>query len=248
MSSEHPRLEDQKAEILYLAYNRLEFTKKSFSTMVKNTPWEKITRLVVYDDGSTDGTREYLIDAIRSILAPTIVEFRETKHIGPVGIMNDYIIHCGNAKNDTLFVKIDNDVMLPPNWFQKCIRIMFLNPEIDLLGIEAMYTQKDVPPELMGLTSAQHIGGIGFMRTRAFTDCLPRPLGRFGFTNWQLRHTHLKKYWLNPAIYVNLLNRVPIEPWKSLSLDYERKGWQRKEMGGFLPLEEHAQWDWWANA
>jgi cellulose synthase/poly-beta-1,6-N-acetylglucosamine synthase-like glycosyltransferase len=224
-------------DLLYLAFNRLEFTRKSFETMLANTHWSAFDRLVIYDDGSTDGTREYLEDQAKKI---TAVETKlvVTQRQGPVGIMVDYLSH---ADQDGLFAKIDNDVMVPPGWFPESYALMKRDPMIDLLGIEAMYAIGSGPREFM---PAEYIGGIGLMRRRAFAKCLPTPRGRFGFTAWQQDHPRVVKGWIKPALPICLLNLVPFEPWRSLSLEYIAKGWQR-DWPGFMPAEFNAYWDWW---
>jgi hypothetical protein len=47
-------------ELVYLAWNRKVFTEASFALLRANTDWDLVDRLVVYDDCSTDGTREWL--------------------------------------------------------------------------------------------------------------------------------------------------------------------------------------------
>ena len=223
-------------DLLYLAYNRLEFTRKSFETMLANTDWDRIDRLTVYDDGSTDGTREYLQEQIGK--APLQSVFMQSDHVGPVGIMVDYI---RRNEDDGIFIKIDNDVMLPPDWLPECLHVMKLNPSLDLLGIEAIRPLGTGPRQYH---EAKYIGGIGLMRHRAFTCCVPTPHGRFGFTAWQDTHEKVIKGWLDPALPVALLNLVPFEPWRTLSLQYIENGWQR-DWPPFLPETEKKLWDWW---
>ena len=54
-------------DIVYLAWNRLEFTRKTFETLVANTDWSKVARIIVYDDGSVDGTGDYLLHALEQM-------------------------------------------------------------------------------------------------------------------------------------------------------------------------------------
>jgi hypothetical protein len=53
-----------RVDLLYLAFNRLAFTRLTFETLLANTDWNLVDRLLVYDDGSEDGTRAYLDAAI----------------------------------------------------------------------------------------------------------------------------------------------------------------------------------------
>lgn len=220
-------------DILYLAHNRLEFTRASLSALITNTDWSMVSRLLIYDDGSTDGTVEYL-DSVKYPLEP---DFMLGKFGGPVAIMNDYLSGRQPAE---IFAKIDNDTMVPPCWLSECMNVMNAHPELGLLGIEVF------DPVVAGQTArsyrqAQHIGGIGLMRRKCFKT-LPRPNGRFGFTEWQRRSSAIKG-WLNPALPVFLLDRLPHDQFRKLSAEYIRLGWQRPWPA--YGDDRTELWEWW---
>ncbi len=229
-------------DILFLAHNRLAFTKACMENLVANTEWSEVARLVIYDDNSTDGTRELLQHA----KYPVSVDFRFGEFGSPVSIMNHYL----KSNPTTIFAKIDSDTMVPKEWLDSCLRIMHLHPRLDLLGIEAF---RPVAPGLRDDRSfdpAVFIGGIGLMRTIAFRNSLPYPDGRQGFTSWQEREREVEKAWLNPALPVFLLDWIPREPWRSLTLEYVRNGWNRDWASIFpdqcpYPEERKELWSWW---
>lgn len=226
-------------DIIYLAWNRLEFTKASMAAMIANTDWTRVRRLVVYDDGSTDGTREYL----RSVAYPGRAEFVFARIGGPVAITNHYL---SNSPSE-IFAKVDNDTMLPPRWLNECLKVMDECPGLDLLGIEAF---NPVEPEARhrSFRAAAHIGGIGLMRRRAFRT-LPHhhgPGGRFGFTQWQRDNAGVVKGWIDPSLPVFLLDKMATEPWADLSRQYIAQGWQRKWPQ--YADDCAALWNWWASA
>jgi glycosyltransferase involved in cell wall biosynthesis len=214
-----------RLEIVYLAWNRLEFTRASFKLLVENTDWELVDRLIVYDDTSTDGTAEYLAEAGKYIPVPAF-EFRQVNFNSPPMTMNDYLA----LSEADLFAKIDNDIAVPPRWLPSMLQVMTENPTLELLGAEA--ARNGVPPETLprryGWEPARWIGGVGLMRTRAFHT---RPAisgrGRFGFTEWQRRHQP-KTGWINPDLRVVQLDRLPFQPWIKLSDYYIARGWQRE--------------------
>jgi glycosyltransferase involved in cell wall biosynthesis len=220
-------------DIIFPTHNRLEFTKESLAALIANTDWKHVRRMVIYDDASVDGTREWLATAEIPKVKVIHGEFG-----GPVAVMNHYLI-SGEAAD--VFAKIDNDTVVPPGWLTECLTVMRENPEVDLLGIEAFR------PVVAGQAKrnpddAKFIGGIGLMRARAFIT-LPRPGGRFGFTAWQERAPWVKKAWLNPALPVFLLDRLPMDPWRKLSKGYIAQGWQRE-----WPVYPHSAaplWKWW---
>ena len=123
-------------DLLFLGYNRLEFTVASLRNLLANTPRHLVGRIFLYDDGSTDGTLEFLssFESENTILVQT--SFRS-----PVAIMNDFLVHRDPGP---LFAKIDNDTMVCPGWLEQCLNIMDRYPEVDLLGIEALYPYADL--------------------------------------------------------------------------------------------------------
>src|SRR5215213_4395702 len=103
-------MDDGSVDLLYLAWNRLAFTRETFSTLIDNTDWRYVRELFVYDDGSSDGTREWLAEHVRDVPAPC--RFIRSSFGSPVTAMLDWI---GRARAPIL-AKTDNDAMLPPGW------------------------------------------------------------------------------------------------------------------------------------
>jgi glycosyltransferase involved in cell wall biosynthesis len=225
-------------DLLYLTHNRLEFTWETIRALRQNTDWSQVRRVHLYDDGSTDGTKEFL----ESVRLPADTRFCTGRTWGgPVAVMNDAIRLIGK---NAILAKIDSDTMVPPDWLNESLVVMDRNPELHLLGIEAM---QQFPVERncegRGIVPARYIGGIGLMRTSAF-QTLPEPDGRFGFTAWQDNRPEVKKAWLNPVLPVCLLDRMPIEPWRSISDGYNRKKWQRPWKP--YEMDQSALWEWFA--
>jgi hypothetical protein len=144
--------------------------------------------------------------------------------------MNDYV-----ALADTEhFVKIDNDIAMPSGWLDCVCRAAYKYPQFDLVGMEAGWTgayQGPLSPNRYSVTPTRHIGGVGLMRTTAFHHRKPVPLslgknGRAGFTIWQHRQ-NVKPGWLTPDIPNVQLDRIPTEPWRTLSERYVEMGWAR---------------------
>lgn len=235
-------------DLVYLAKGRPEFTDASLASLLQNTDWSK-ARLLVFTDG----------DLPNLFLRQSVREFWGTcdmnRYGGPVAIMNEYV----RNSHSELWAKIDNDVIVPPGWLDQCLDVMERNPKLDLLGIEPPQSRTRAPwgaqmaaPELSikttkpGYAPCDAIGGIGLMRTEAFTRREPmKPHSTYGgFTDWQWKHPEVKTGWIVPPLKVFLLDRLPIEPWISLSRKYIAKGDQRP-WTNYNP-QDHALWDWWA--
>lgn len=217
-------------DILFPVYNRPEFAAAALGALVSNTN-RAAARLLVHEDPSG---------------------------AGPVAIMNDYLSRPGSD----IFAKIDSDTIVPPGWLEAGLAVMESHPELGLLGIEPPMSRTPAPwmrgripaPEdavrgARGYARCESIGGIGFMRRSVFaTADRMRPHGFHGvggFTDWQVRHPEVIKGWIVPPLKVFLLDRLPIEPWASLSKEYIRKGWQRP-WTNYSP-NDSGLWDWWVN-
>lgn len=231
-----------KVDILYCAWNRLEFTKASFELLKRNTEWRHVSKVVVYDDGSEDGTLEFLQEAGAELPVPAY-EVRRGGWHSTGATMNDFIALTEAEQ----FVKIDNDIALPPNWLGIMRDVAMRNPETELIGMEAGWTGKQEGKQARRnytVTPARHIGGVGLMRTEAFTRRRAIPLslgknGRAGFTIWQYR-SGPSAGWVTPDLAVVQFDRLPIEPWMTLSTRYVEEGWARA-----WPPYEHDMHNWW---
>ncbi len=225
-------------DIIYLTHNRREFTELTFELLVQNTDWSRVDRLIAYDDRSTDGAREEVLKRFAQIPVPT--EMRDHELGSPVAVMNHYIEHA----ESTHFVKIDNDLALPPGWLNAFLYVQEKYPSAMLIGSESPFMGPP-PVDFDGdytLTHWRHIGGNGLMRTQFFRETGPMDVdGYHGFTGHQWRWNP-ERGWVTPDILLCLLDRCPIEPWLSLSRRYVSQGWQRR-----WPMTSptyNMYWDW----
>jgi glycosyltransferase involved in cell wall biosynthesis len=214
---------ERSVDLFYLAANRLEFTRETFTTLLHSTDWQYVRELVVNDNCSIDGTREWLEAAIRD--APVPVRFVKAAYTSPVEAMVAFI----ESARAPILAKTDNDAMLPPAWLRQSLEVLDRHPELQLLGIEAMYPHSDDRSAPRSYTPAQFISGLGLYRRAAFAATRPKPIGRwFGLEEWQESQAGLTRGWITPALCVFLLDRMPLEPWRSYSEAYVARGWQRR--------------------
>ncbi len=233
-------------DVLYLCKNRKGFTKFSLEKLFKNTDWGLVNALVIYDDGSTDGTRPWLRERTNRRLVPVQVEVRESAFGSPVAVMDDFLANT----TATRFAKVDNDIVVPPGWLNRLTEVMDGSPELELLGAEAgRMGIPNVPYEQLHdlprwWTPARHIGGVGLMRTESFLR--RRRLeanGRFGFTEWQHEFQPVAG-WVTPDLLISSLDQVPMLPWSRLAREYVDLGWARE----WPKYHERYPyyWGWWA--
>lgn len=228
-------------DILFLMWNRAEFTEVAFDCLARNTNWRMVRKLVIYDDGSDSHQLERMVRCVpgqADIRVP--IDFRHTKRVGPPGVMLNYLSHDPSE----VFVKIDNDIAVPEFWLEDLSSAW--DDWTELLGMEIGMphglSSSAYSASGRSVVPSRHIGGVGMMRTEAFRSRSPmRPDGRNGFTEWQ--HTHRpNRGWIFPEINAPCLDRLPIEPFVSLSKEYERRGWQRPWWK--YPLEAGRYWEW----
>lgn len=233
-------------DVLYVSWNRLEFTRASFAALLDNTNWELVNRLVVHDDDSSDGSRAWLADEIGR--APVETLFSTRRFGGPVATMNWYL---DLPDRPPLFAKVDNDFVMPPDWLADLWHVLDASPELDIIGTEP-FVGLDTEPEVVtgsldgapvGYTPATHIGGKGLIRARCFEGREMWADGYQGFTQWQTRNEDVTKGWITPDIRCFGLDQLPVEKWRAITTRYVNRGVQRR-WPEYAPASR-AYWDWW---
>ena len=240
-------------DVLYPTWNRREFTRFSLQMLLDNTDWGYVRRLVIHDDGSDD--QEGTVKAVEKLLEernPSVeVVFYKRKWSerfgSPPAVMNWYVDKHGDSDR---FAKIDSDIVVPPGWLEALLGVVERMPELELLGMEAGRMGPpghngnpwnwDRPTDGYSWEKAQHIGGVGLMKTESFRvrPQMPAFAGRFGFTEWQHEYKPVRG-WITPDLLMAELTRIPFEPWVSLSASYVERDWERE-----WP-KYHEQWDYW---
>lgn len=249
-----------KVDVLYLAWNRLVFTRFSFRMLLRNTDWSLVEKLVIHDDGSEDGTYEWLRKQLGRIPVP--VELNQEELRSPPAVMNRMVARSNGCE---WFAKIDNDIVVPPRWLNDLVGVVERDRgdlhlvggiKIPRVGIEAlgMEAGRMGPPGhngaewdgVYGFEPGSHIGGVGLVnaRTLRVRPRLAEDRGRFGWTEFQHDYD-IVRGWIRPDLLVCSLDQVPFEPWFSLTEEYrEREGWQRP-WGRYHEFWGRYYWDWW---
>lgn len=238
-------------DVLYLTWNRREFTRFSLEMLFENTDWSLVRNLIVHDDGSDaqEGTADLVAGMLERFSqrddAPPVAFCQrkwEERFGSPPAVMNWYVENWGDSER---FAKIDSDIVVPPGWLGNLLAVVAQEPRIELLGMEA---GRHGPPGHNGaewdgqyrFEKGSHIGGVGLMKTESF-KIRPRLLGnhgRFGFTEWQHEYQPVRG-WISPDLLVSELSRIPFEPWTTYTAEYLEKTWERE-----WP-KYHERWDYW---
>lgn len=249
---------DQLTDILFMAQSRPEFTAAAIDALERNTEWDRVASVRLYwDDRVCSRTAAIMAKWTIRIPPGMTVYFEPYFRGGPVDGMLDTLKQPGAP----IFAKVDNDVIVPPGWLGSALEVMQNHPELDLLGLEPPLSRTPAPwspprrwvkvPEyevknaLEDYALCDSIGGVGLMRRRAFAGRPAMvPHSTYGgFTNWQLENPDVTKGWIVPPLSLFLLDRLPLEPWATLSKQYIAAGVQRP-WTNYGP-EAAALWRWW---
>ena len=116
--------------IIIVTYNRLELLKRSVGTVMENTAGD--FELIIWNNGSTDGTRRYL----DSLCGGPVRVVHHGQNIG----LNALNPAFAEAQADT-FVSMDDDVRaVPPGWLERMLEAFRVVGDLGFLcaGIEGI--------------------------------------------------------------------------------------------------------------
>lgn len=111
-----------KASIIIPTFNALHFTKQCLSSLRLTTRFPH--EIIVVDNGSTDGTREF-IDSQKDVRLITSDE-----NLGYAGACN-----LGIAASYSKYIVIsNNDIIFTPNWLSHLVETSEVNESVGLVG------------------------------------------------------------------------------------------------------------------
>jgi len=135
-------LENLNIDLIFITYNRLEYTKLSLASVLAD-PTEEFS-LTIWDNASTDGTVEYLKHEVKDHRIVGIILSKE--NLGQISAVNEI---WGKSKAD-LLGKLDNDCIITPGWTRTLAQA---HTDIPKLGAVACW---HFPPEDFDYERAKH--------------------------------------------------------------------------------------------
>jgi len=121
------------ANIMCVTYNRLPLTKQTFDSLCETTDYP--FNLIVIDNASSDGTKEYL-ESLKlecKYLKQTVIRYNSENKGIAVG-RNQGLVEANKLDGEWL-VTLDNDVILPNGWLSECIDVLENNPTYAACGV-----------------------------------------------------------------------------------------------------------------
>jgi hypothetical protein len=250
-----------------LAKGRPEFTAASLEALAKNTNWGRVDAFVVFTDGGEWSTSIIGPVPARVIASPlggpvAVMNDYLNYRSAPLWakIDNDVIVPPGwlDACLDVMDAHPELDLLgieppesrTPAPWMRSRVPAPENNPALK------KHAFSGINPACPGMCYAacDSIGGIGMFRTRAWQGRAPmRPHSTYGgFTDWQENYTarvggtraRLHIGWIVPPLKLFLLDRMPMEPWASLSKRYISEN-QQREWTNYSAAEAESLAGWW---
>lgn len=125
-------MEEANTVLMMITYNRLELTKKTIDFLLTST--NHPFYLVIVDNGSTDGTVEYLnkLQVSGPMKNIDLILLNQNKGIA---VGRNIALKKADEYNPLWYCTIDNDVQLPNGWLEKCIDILEKNKAYGAIGV-----------------------------------------------------------------------------------------------------------------
>ncbi len=117
-----------KTSIIVLTYNQLALTKQCLESIWKHTNNDCI-EVIVIDNGSHDGTRDYLkqITSIKAIFNKTNEGFAKACNQGLEAASGDNILF------------LNNDTVVTNQWLEPMIKLLYQDDKIGMVGPVSNY-------------------------------------------------------------------------------------------------------------
>jgi len=115
-----------KVSVCIPTYNRVELLKIAIQSIFDQTyqDWE----LIVCDDGSSDGTSDYMDQITNS-------KIHYIRHVHNIGKSNN--MRSGfDVANGEYFIKLDDDDRFTSNFLEQTVDILNNHPEVDFVGTD----------------------------------------------------------------------------------------------------------------
>jgi glycosyltransferase involved in cell wall biosynthesis len=117
---------DRKISVCISTYNRIKLLKLAIDSIITQTysNWE----LIVCDDGSTDGTSDYMSEIVND-------QIHYVRHPNNIGKSNN--MRSGfEAATGEYFVKLDDDDRFTPEFLSQTVEILNNYPNVDFVGTD----------------------------------------------------------------------------------------------------------------
>lgn len=177
--------------VLMITYNRLEYTKRALAALLKCEG----AQVVVIDNGSTDGTCEYVYELVKGV---GLIGYDLGRNEGINGAFNFFLDKTRGAQ---YVGKVDNDTIVPPDFLARMLPHM---ANVDIAQAKHHIVPATNPNGWEGFTKNMKrqgntlmnhfIGGSGILCKRDVLTELPTTANALQpWRQWQRDNPQVKK-------------------------------------------------------
>ena len=163
---------DPKVSIVIVTYNNISLTKSCLYSLDKYSDYKNM-EIVVVDNNSLDGTKEFLLEWVNSAYNRKLILNNENK--GFAAANNQGI----NISSGEYLVLLNNDTYITPGWIRTLLNYLLQDNSIGLIGpitnnigneakINLSYSNMKEMIQNSYNYTRRHIGEITHLRTLAF--------------------------------------------------------------------------------
>ncbi|WP_418922094.1 glycosyltransferase [Bacillus subtilis] len=157
-----------KTSIIVLTYNQLALTKQCLESIWKHTNNDCI-EVIVIDNGSHDGTRDYLkqITSIKAIFNKTNEGFAKACNQGLEVASGDNILF------------LNNDTVVTNQWLEPMIKLLYQDDKIGMVGPVSNYVSgpQQVPVDYTNVEGIENFSRLYCLQQRGKSKAVLRLVG-----------------------------------------------------------------------
>ncbi|MCO4850558.1 glycosyltransferase [Bacillus vallismortis] len=157
-----------KTSIIVLTYNQLALTKQCLESIWRNTKNDCI-EVIVVDNGSHDGTRDYLkqISSIKTIFNKTNKGFAKACNQGFEAASGDHILF------------LNNDTVVTSQWLEPLIKLLYEDDKIGMVGPVSNYVSgaQQVPVDYTNVAEIEDFSWHYCLQQRGKSKAVLRLVG-----------------------------------------------------------------------
>jgi len=128
-----------KYSVRFLTYNRLEYVKMSWESLVKSLDWST-TEVIWIDNFSTDGTRDFMESQVEKF--PNIKKVINSQNFGDGGKVYDQFKEAASGE---IYAKFDSDHLVRRGWLETLASYLDVFPKLGFISAVPFANDLDHP-------------------------------------------------------------------------------------------------------
>lgn len=149
--------------VIVVSFNEIENIGETLNSLMRQT-YPKY-EIIVYDNGSTDGTSEYITENF-----PNVNLIKGKLNIGFGGANNQ----AAKIANGKYLAFVNDDAYVTPGWLEPLVDLLEKDATIGCAGAELLCTEKR--DEILCRGNSIHLSGVTYVRDRGKISTLVPPL------------------------------------------------------------------------